>query len=324
MKLLKLKPAFKDYLWGGTRLKEEYGKESDLSIVAESWELSNHPAGSSVVSNGPEAGLLFSRWLEEQGKGVWGENAREFPDFPVLIKFIDACRPLSIQVHPDDDYARRVEGEFGKNEMWYILDCEPGSFLCFGVDRDLSREEFRRRIGDNTLPEVLNKVEVHKGDVFFIPAGTLHAVGAGILICEIQQNSNSTYRVYDYGRRGPDGALRPLHIDKAVDVSRLTPSEKTYGQRENVDLGDGNSVAELADCPYFVTRRYRIGHRLENTAGTDSFHSLVILEGSGTVRCGEERAEFQKGDSLFLPAGAGAYTVEGRCTLIQTTMGKRE
>lgn len=320
MNVLKLAPAFKDYLWGGTKLKSEYDKKCDLDKVAESWELSNHPDGSSIVVNGEYQGKTFIEYLEKEGKKVWGENAQSFANFPVLIKFIDAKQALSIQVHPDDEYALRVEKEFGKNEMWYILDCEEGSFLYYGVNQDLSKEEFAQRIKDNTLLDVLNKVEVHKGDTFFIEAGTIHAIGAGIMICEIQQNSNSTYRVYDFGRKDANGNERELHVDKAVDVSKLTPSCTDANANKKEELANNNTKEVLSKCKYFTTQRYDVANTLTLNAGLSSFHSLIILEGEGSVVCGNEKVTYKKGDSIFLPANAGEYTVDGKCTFILTTI----
>lgn len=187
MSIVKLTPAFKDYLWGGTKLKENYGKKTDMDPVAESWELSVHPDGPSIVASGEYEGLSFPEYLEKKGKSVLGTKGNTFEFFPILIKFIDAKQPLSIQVHPDNEYALRVEHEYGKTEMWYILDCEPDSFLYFGVNKEITKEEFERRIHDNTLLDVLKAVPVHKGDVFFIKSGTIHAIGAGIQICEINK-----------------------------------------------------------------------------------------------------------------------------------------
>ena len=320
MNILKLEPAFKDYLWGGTKLKTEYKKQSDLAIVAESWELSNHSAGSSMITNGVYENTPFTQYLEKEGKKVWGTNAQAFENFPVLIKFIDAKQALSIQVHPDDEYALRVEKEFGKNEMWYILDCEPGSFLYFGVNQELSKEAFREHIENDTLLDVLNKVEVHKGDVFFIKAGTIHAIGAGIMICEIQQNSNSTYRVYDFGRVDANGNARELHVDKAVDVSQLTPSEKTYGQQEKCEIENANTKSTLAACKYFTTNAYDVKEEITLEADATSFHSLIILEGEGSVTCADENVSFKKGDSIFLPANAGKYQVKGNVSFLLTTI----
>ena len=182
---LKLTAPLKDYPWGGTRLKTEYHKETALEKVAESWELSCHKDGESIIANGEAAGKKLSEYIEAEGKGILGSNAEKFTYFPLLIKLIDAKDSLSVQVHPDNEYALRVEGEYGKTEMWYIVDCEPGASLLYGFKHRISKEEFERRIRDDTLLEVCNKVPVHKGDVFFIDSGTLHAIGAGILICEI-------------------------------------------------------------------------------------------------------------------------------------------
>ena len=176
MAILKLKPAFKDYIWGGKKLVEEYGKEFQGERLAESWELSCHPDGESVIANGDYAGKPLSAYIEEKGRDILGRNCRRFADFPILIKLIDARDNLSIQVHPDNGYALRNEGQYGKTEMWYIVDCEPGAFLYYGFSREVSEEEFRRRIADNTLLEVLNRVDVQKGDVMFIESGTIHAI----------------------------------------------------------------------------------------------------------------------------------------------------
>ncbi len=318
MKLEKLTPAFKDYLWGGTKLREVYGKPCDFDKVAESWELSTHPAGESRVDGGEYNGLTLSQYFQQVPQAL-GKNAAAFESFPVLIKLIDAKDPLSIQVHPSDEYALRVEGEYGKTEMWVIVDCEPGAFLYFGVNRPVSKEEFRQRIEDNTVLEVLNKVEVHPGDVFFIQAGTIHAIGAGILICEIQQNSNCTYRVYDYDRRGADGRPRELHIEKALDVCRLEPSDMASRLGEVKALA-GGTVQQLGACKYFSTEKLIVEEALTLEVGEDSFVSLLATEGSGWVEGPENKLAFRAGDSLLVPAGAGRVRVTGRAVLVKTTV----
>lgn len=318
MKLEKLTPAFKDYLWGGTKLREVYGKPCDFDKVAESWELSTHPAGESRVDGGEYNGLSLSQYFQQVPQAL-GKNAAAFESFPVLIKLIDAKDPLSIQVHPSDEYALRVEGEYGKTEMWVIVDCEPGAFLYFGVNRPVSKEEFRQRIEDNTVLEVLNKVEVHPGDVFFIQAGTIHAIGAGILICEIQQNSNCTYRVYDYDRRGADGRPRELHIEKALDVCRLEPSD-TASRLGEVKALAGGTVQQLGACKYFSTEKLIVEEALTLEVGEDSFVSLLATDGSGWVEGPENKLAFRAGDSLLVPAGAGRVRVTGQAVLVKTTV----
>ena len=316
MKIEKLTPAFKDYLWGGVKLREVYHKPCDLDKVAESWELSTHPAGESRILGGEFDGQILSAYFAAHPE-VLGESCKAFENFPVLIKFIDAKDPLSIQVHPSDEYALKVEGEYGKTEMWYVMDCEPGAHLYFGVNRAVSQEEFRRRIEDNTVEEVLNRVDVHPGDVFFIESGTIHAIGAGILICEIQQNSNCTYRVYDYGRVGADGKPRELHIEKALAVSRLTPNPPPDAAHAPEDIPGGERTL-LATCKYFTTHRYRVDSGIRLTADGSSFLSLIVLEGGGQAASEENTVEFQAGDSLFVPAGSGEVTVDGKCILAVT------
>ncbi len=319
MKIEKLSPAFKDYLWGGTKLRDVYGKKCDFDKVAESWELSTHPAGESRISGGESDGMTLSEYFAKAGKAALGKNCEKFENFPVLIKFIDAKDPLSIQVHPSDEYALRVEKEYGKTEMWYVMDCEPGAFLYFGVNREIDKEEFRKRIENNTVLEVLNRVDVHPGDVFFIQSGAIHAIGAGILICEIQQNSNCTYRVYDYDRRGADGKPRELHVEKALEVSSLTPSD-TSDKQGGEEAIPGGARKRLASCKYFTTEKYTVNGRAELDVTEDSFASLIITEGAGKAEGPENAVEFKAGDSLFIPAGSGKIAVSGSCQLIKTTV----
>ncbi len=317
---MKLTPPCKDYLWGGTRLKTDYGKVTDLEKVAESWELSCHKDGCSVIANGEFAGMTLPEYIEKQGKGVLGEDCKSFEYFPILVKLIDAKQSLSVQVHPNNEYAMRVEGEYGKTEMWYIVDCDPGAELLYGFKDKISKEEFRRRIKDNTLLEVTNSVPVHKGDVFFIDAGTLHAIGKGILIAEIQQNSNTTYRIYDFGRLGADGKPRELHIDKAVDVTRLEPPTRSCKPQGEPQQHDGYCSTLLASCEYFTVTRMDVENSVSLNADNKSFHSLLCLEGDATVQCNGQELSMKKGESIFLPAGTGAYTVSGTCQFLFTTV----
>ncbi len=311
-----LVPALKDFLWGGHRLPEEYGYKTDLDKVAEAWVLSCHPQGSAVVADGPLAGMTLPAVLEQWGPAALGEKAAA-GDFPLLIKLIDARDKLSVQVHPDDAYARRVEGEQGKTEMWYILDCDPGAKLLYGVNTPLTREEFRRRIEENTLEEVSRYVPVKKGDVFFIPAGTLHAIGEGILLAEVQQNSATTYRVSDYGRLGADGKPRPLHIDKALEVTKLTPSALSTDGLWQREEASGRTV-RLAACDYFTAEHWQVAGRREEAARAD-FLSLLCLDGEGALTWGEESHPLKKGDSVFIPAGL-AFALTGQVELLASSV----
>ena len=298
METIKLTPACKDYLWGGEKLRQDYGIQSQLHPLAEAWVLSCHPDGPSVVATGPLAGKTLPEYIQEKGPGCLGADCEKFTDFPILAKFIDAKGDLSIQVHPSNEYALAQEHQFGKTEMWYVLDCEPGATLYYGFQHQISREEFQQRIQDNTLTEVLNAVPVEKGDLFFIPAGTLHAIRKGIVVAEIQQNSNVTYRIYDYGRVGADGKPRQLHIQQALEVTQRTPPQP-----------DPDFHGHLAQCPYFTVDVMEGRFTLD--CGPESFVSVLVLEGTGILWEGDESMSLRKGESLFIPAGAGQCRLEG-------------
>ena len=313
MAILKLKPSGKDYIWGGHKLVDNYGKEMTGDRLAETWELSCHPDGPSFVDNGEDAGKTLRQYIEEHGKKVLGTNCERFEDFPILTKFIDAQDNLSIQVHPDNEYALKNEGQYGKTEMWYVVDAEEGAYLYHGLKKEISKDEFAKRIEEDTLLEVLNKVPVHKGDVFFIEAGTIHAIGKGLIIAEIQQNSNVTYRVYDYGRVGKDGKKRELHIEKALDVTNRAPAKK-----------DGSHYPHIADCDYFTVDKLNLDgktfNKMEGTVSEKSFLSILVLDGEGEITSNGERVSYKKGDSIFLTAGSGEYSVEGVCDALITTI----
>lgn len=306
---VKLTPAFKDYLWGGERLKTEFNKNTDMTPLAESWELSAHKDGQSVVTTGDYAGLPLTDYTAALGKEALGTACEKYNYFPLLIKLIDAKGDLSVQVHPSDEYALEHEGEYGKTEMWYILDCEEGAALYYGFKEDTTREAYESAIKEGRLTDILNRVPVKRGDVFFIPAGTVHAIGAGILICEIQQNSNTTYRVYDYNRRDKNGNRRPLHVEKALAVSDLKKSPALPA------IPDGENVL-LSECGYFEVRRLRFGEAGTVTATPASFTALTVTEGEGTLSDGKSTLSFRKGDTLFVPAQEAAFTVTGACEMI--------
>ena len=320
--ILKTAPAFKDYLWGGTRLKTEFGKNCNFDKVAESWELSCHADGMCTIANGVNAGKTLVDYIAQADTDVLGTHCAAFDRFPILIKLIDAKQSLSIQVHPDNDYAMRVEGEPGKTEMWYIVDCDPGAQLLYGFEHEISREEFAARIQNNTLLDVVHAVPVHKGDVFFIAAGTLHAIGGGILIAEIQQNSNTTYRVYDYGRVGADGKPRALHIAQALDVTLRAPAAHPVSQGTILNETAEYAERRLASCNCFTVHALDVHGEVTRTVGSESFHSLLCTECDGEIKvCGSEnQITLCRGESAFIPANSGSYTVSGNGRILLTTV----
>lgn len=304
--IIKLNPVFKDYLWGGTKLRDVYGKQCDFDTIAESWELSAHPAGHCVVASGRHKGLIFSKYLETVGKGVLGWKCAPLQSFPLLIKFIDAKQNLSVQVHPNDDYALENENEYGKNEMWYVIDAEPGAGLYVGFNQDVDRDEVERRVEDNTILDILNFYPTHPGDVFFIPSGTVHAIGAGNLICEIQQSSNSTYRLYDYGRVDKFGNPRELHLQKALDVL-------DYRKYEPVELEETDGQIR---CKYFEVEILEVDGEKRALVTDDSFHSLSCIRGTGTIELNGTSTQVKMGDTFFIPATNETLSFEGSMSLI--------
>lgn len=295
MQIEKLYPECKDYLWGGNRLKETYHKQTEKTPCAESWELSFHKDGLTRLANGKTL-------AETATAAELGERAARFPFFPVLTKFIDAKENLSVQVHPSDEYALRNENSLGKTEMWYVVEAQKGAGLYLGFNRDVTKAEYEQAIRENRLTELLNFYEVQAGDCYFIPSGTIHAIGAGCLIYEIQQNSNVTYRVYDYGRKGKDGKERELHIDKALAVTNL----QQFTPLRFTDC--------LGKCDYFTAQKYEVKNKLTLCADRGSFHCVTCVRGEGRLN----GMPILQGDSYFVPANFGAYTLEGNMEILLT------
>lgn len=298
--LVKMIPALKDSIWGGTKIRDVLKKDvNGMERISESWELSAHPAGESVVGNGSYAGMPFSEFIKVIGEEQIGWKAQGYESFPLMIKFIDAKESLSIQVHPDDEYAFPVEGDYGKNEMWYVLEADENACIYDGFNRNVTAKEIRDRVKNNTLVEVLNAVPVKKGETFFLHTGTVHAIGAGCLICEVQQSSNVTYRIYDYGRKDADGNQRELHLDKALDVLN-TEKIKTdpYEQNEIITF-EGYTKQLLGQCKYFAVNKYEIDGVLTLPATESSFKVAVIIEGSGSISNEEDTFETKFGDTWF-------------------------
>ncbi len=307
----------KDYLWGGTKLKEQYHKETDLPTVAESWELACRKDGRSVIANGPAAGMEISRYIAMEGDRVTGTHAARVTYFPLLIKLIDTAQDLSIQVHPDNQSALWEKDENGKTELWYVVDAEPGATVIHGVNRSVTKVEMRQRIEDGTILDVCNRVPARPGDVFLIEAGTLHSVGAGVTLAEIQQNANTTYRVYDYGRLGRDGKPRELQIERALEVLHLTPTPRLVLPPSQSFFAE-YTVRQLAVCEYFTVNHVALDGRIHLFTSRDSFQSILLLEGILELEYSSGKEILEKGDSLFVPAGYGPYWLRGHGRFLLT------
>ena len=313
MELLKLKPVFKEMIWGGGKLGTVYGKPIPSDRTGESWEAAEHKNGCSLVDGGRYDGMKITEALGDMnGMGALNAGAEKFP---LLIKFIDANDKLSVQVHPDDAYAAELEqGELGKTEMWYILDAAPGARLIYGFDRDVTREEYADAIKEGRLNELLNFVDARKGDVFFIPAGRVHAICDGLLIAEIQQNSDTTYRLFDWNRVDKNGNPRQLHIEKGVKVSDVA-SSKGKERTEPLEYAAGGAkISMLAMCRYFAAERGSVSGEARFECGSGSFCIFTVLEGEGRIAGSAAKA----GDSFIMPAGFGEYAVSGEVTYIRS------
>ncbi len=299
MKPIKLIPATKDYIWGGKKLITQYHKQASTPIVAESWELSFHPDGLTRTEDGTPLKEII-------GREHWGSALQEFKDFPQLIKLIDAAGDLSVQVHPSDEYALKYENSYGKTETWYIVAAEPGAGIYLGFRETVTPDKLEEAIEGNTLTDLLNFYPVMPGECYFIPAGTIHAIGKGCLICEIQQNSNLTYRVYDYGRLDAGGNPRELHVKKAKAVADL---QKFEYRPLSLPTPEGEIIAK---CPYFTVKKLALtGHATLNCTDR-SFKYVICLEGNATL----EGEPLTPGTSYFIPAGYGEVTLEGNALLI--------
>lgn len=317
----KLKPAVKSYLWGGNRLSSEFGIGTGETPIAEAWMLSCHPAGTSVILNGRLAGKPLSEVLPGNFEKILGANSPADAGFPILIKFIDANRDLSIQVHPGNEYHGVDSGESGKTEMWYILDAEEGAYIYYGFSKEVTKEEMMKHIEEKTITSILNRVYVKKGDAFYIKSGTVHSMGPGVFVAEIQQSSDLTYRIYDYDRTDAEGNPRELHIDKALDVTDRTfvpgPAVKPAAT-----VYEGYSIARLVSCEYFTVDFIEIKSSAAFTSREESFESILITEGSGHLTFNNSdfsAMDVKKGDSILLPVGTGRYRIEGQCNMIMTS-----
>ncbi len=310
-KLLKLTPAYKDYIWGGTKLKTEYGKQTNLDPVAESWELSCHKDGHSIISGGEFCGQTLDSVIKAN-PGMLGTNNKG-NELPILIKLIDAADNLSVQVHPNDELAKKWEGQNGKTEMWYVVEAEKDAQITYGVKSEITKEQLKDAIEKKQVESLLNSVPSKKGDVFFVDAGTIHAIGKGNLIAEIQQNSNVTYRLYDYGRVGKDGKERELHIEKGVESAVCTPIQL----RPTPLCSDGSRL--LGSCEFFAVKEFKLNKTQTLVADEKSYHALIVTEGCVEVSCNGFCESLCKGETMFIPAGAGEYTLCGKATVLLTS-----
>ena len=312
---LTFEPVFRDYVWGGRNLETWFGRRLPPGIVAESWEISAHPSLPTRVDVGAWRGRTLPEVLAALGADLVGTNSERMlarGTFPLLVKLLDANRDLSVQVHPDDEYATAHEGgELGKTEMWYVLHARPGVELIYGLARGVTRESFRAALRGNRLETQLHHLPIAPGDSIFIPAGTVHALLAGVVVAEIQQNSDTTYRVYDWGRLGADGLPRPLHIEKALKVINFSQVEPGLVEPEVLHSGEGVTCARLVHCPQFTVERIDLTDGAEYRGQCDSstFEIWGCIAGSCQVHWAGEPMELRAVRFVLLPAALGRYSL---------------
>ena len=306
---LKFKPILKERLWGGTKLKEVFGKPIESDITGESWELSTVPGDISVVTNGSLEGKSLQELIDSNGEELLGKSVVERfgKEFPILIKFIDAKQDLSIQLHPNDALAKERHNSFGKTEMWYIMDADPKAELIVGFNKDVTKEEYAESVANDTLLDLLNYEQVKEGDTFFINTGKIHAIGAGVMLAEIQQTSDVTYRVFDFNRKDKDGNLRELHTDlalDAVDYEKKDDSKVSYSQEKN-------EVNTMVDCPYFKTNFIELTENLElDTVNRDSFTIFMCVGGEAKISTAEGEVAIKSGETALLPASTQKISLQ--------------
>lgn len=315
-----LRPSGKDYLWGGRRLNDEFAKKIDMYPLAETWECSTHPDGPSYVVSGNYTGLSLKSVLEDHPEYL-GENVQIKGELPILIKFIDAKKDLSVQVHPTDEYAAVNEnGQLGKTEMWYVLDATKDAKLVYGLAHTIEKDKLRRSLETGKIEKYLQKVPVKKDDVFFIEAGTIHAIGEGALIAEIQENSNLTYRLYDYNRIDKNGKKRELHVDKALEVAELTRKAEPKQPLRILKYQPGMASELLIRCKYFEVYRMIINseRRQEVYYQSDemAYRVLLCIGGYGTLTYEDEMLNVYKGDCIFVPANSCKIRLHGQMSFL--------
>lgn len=314
---LKFRPVLKELIWGGRALESKLGKAlPEGKKIGESWEISGVQGDVSVVENGDLAGNSLEELVEVYMGDLAGDRIYEKygVEFPLLVKFIDACDRLSIQVHPDDEMARKRHNSYGKTEMWYVVDAEPGASLYVGFNRTVTREEYMEAVAGGTLPSLLKEEKVKRGDSFFIPAGTIHAIGKGVLIAEIQETSDITYRVDDWGRVDSNGNSRELHTELALDAIDFRAPHDLRSEPVAVP----NQVVPVEECEYFTTNLLRVEDSVERDySSLDSFVIYVCLEGELSVCYSEGSVAVKKGETVLVPAQEDNIELDGEGTVLE-------
>jgi len=314
MNIIFMEPVFKNYIWGGQKLKKEFNKSTPFDITAESWEISSNKNGNCKVINKEYEGKTLKNLFEDEEikEKIFGRKCKDLKEFPLLIKFIDAKENLSIQVHPDDEYAKKIGFESGKNEMWYIMECKDNGKIIGGLNAKLTKSELKCAIENDNIKDYLNYIDIKQGDSIYIPAGTVHAILKNTLICEIQQNSDITYRVYDWDRKDKDGKGRQLHKKEAIETINTKNEPSIIHSTENLE------IQKIVKSEFFEVEKINCKDTFEEISDLDTFFVLNVVEGDGIIETTTEKYKIKKGNSFLIPATMGKYKIIGRIELLKS------
>ena len=314
MNIIFMYPVYKNYIWGGKRLKEEFNKNTSLDIIAESWEISSNENGICKIKNKEYEGKTLKNLFEDKNlkEKIFGKKCEKFKEFPLLIKFIDAKNNLSIQVHPDDKYAKKMGFKNGKAEMWYVMECEENGKIIGGLNSKITKEQLQSIIENDNIKDYLSYVDINKGDSIYIPTGTVHAILKNTLICEIQQNSDITYRVYDWDRKTENGKERQLHKKEALETIKI--ENKPIIVHSNDEL----EKQKIVESKFFKVEKINCDEFFIDNSCLDTFFAINVIEGQGIIETETNKYEIEKGESFLIPATLGKYKILGKIKLLKS------
>ena len=316
MNIIFMEPVYKDYIWGGEKLKKIFNKNTPYDKTAESWEISANINGICKIKNEEYCGKTLKNLFEDKNlkEKIFGTRCNELKEFPLLIKFIDAKDNLSIQVHPDDDFAKSIGMPNGKNEMWYIIKTNNEGKIIGGLNTKLSKEELKDVVENDKIKEYLNYINIEDGDSIYIPAGTVHAILKHTLICEIQQNCDITYRIYDWDRKDKDGKSRPIHKKEAIETI------KTEIMPEIIKTKNSNETQEIVESKYFEVEKINCKKAYKDTSNKNTFYTMSVVKGNGYIEYKNKQHEIKAGDSFLIPATLGEYKITGDIQILKAYM----
>ena len=313
MNVIFMEPVYKDYIWGGNRLKEEMGKNTPYEKTAESWEISSNENGVCVIKNEEYKGKNLNDLFNDEKikESIFGKKCNSLKTFPILIKLIDAKDKLSVQVHPDDEYAKKIGFPNGKNEMWYVVSCGKDAQIIGGLKENVTKEQLKEIIENDEIKKYLNYINIKQGDSIYIPANTVHAILQDILVCEIQQNSDITYRIYDWDRKDKNGNSRALHKKEAIEV--IDPKKAPIIVHENKE----EMCQKVVECDFFNVEKIDCKDCYKDTSNIDTFYTITVIEGEGILETSSNKYQIKKGESCLIPATLGEYKIEGKIKFLK-------